>query len=524
MHAVDAKDVSRPDKRRRVLLCVAGVAACVAAAACAWRAGSPPRHPLQTAYWYWHHPYRLSSAERARLVDTGVSRLYVHAGTLQGAGVSRLRLAGAQQWPPASPVETWAVFRVHPGALGPLLAPGGAERAIALLREAHLPPYVRGVQWDVDVPTKRLRDYTRFLSGTRLKLRRPGGARLGQGVTALPDWLRVADYQLLCGAVDEVAPQFYGNRWPEPGKNPPALWEFESMLRGAATASAGARTWIGLPAYGRCLLTDAEGRPAGVRHDLDGGALLDDPSWHVRESGFRSAPLLGRRERQAYEDTVALTCDTAAPAGPLFAPPGTTLWFQWPRRAALRRSVDLLRDHAPPGVEGVCLFRWPAPGEPLALPVVDLSARHSSVVKGGIEAADENRAAGLLLDLRGTSDRVDVRVVNTGDDSPPPGELILLTVFPGGGTLSTAGTPRWQRGGEPVSELRADRALLARPFLRPGRAWEACRVARSPRPVRAVLRWRGEDGVWREVTAASRSEDGLSASTAQSARGARELE
>ena len=36
-----------------------------------------------------------------------------------------------------------------------------------------------------------------------------------------PDWLRSREYGALCGAVDEIAPQFYGNEWPRPGHRLP---------------------------------------------------------------------------------------------------------------------------------------------------------------------------------------------------------------------------------------------------------------------------------------------------------------
>src|ERR1041385_7949243 len=55
------------------------------------------RPPLGRAYWYWHHPFRISTADEATLQKPHVSRLYVHAGTVE-RGPEGLRVTSRQEW------------------------------------------------------------------------------------------------------------------------------------------------------------------------------------------------------------------------------------------------------------------------------------------------------------------------------------------------------------------------------------------------------------------------------------------
>ena len=332
-------------------------AAFLVAGAAVWgvtrlHAGTPP--PFQRAWWYWHHPFRLSQGEVAALRTAQCRRLYVHAGTLEPRA-GKLTLTSRQRWESPSPCALYAVVRVHPGSHPLLLRPEGPDTVAALLQNARLPAAVRGVQLDADIPTAQLGAYAAALD--RLRSRLPQSWTLS--VTALPDWLRSRDYPRLCAAVDEIAPQFYGNQWPEAGKKPPPLWETDDLLAQVQRSAAGrARVWVGLPAYGRCLVLDPRGRPIGVRHDLSPEPLLTDSAWSV-------AAAESRGDAVPVEDTLALRSERDTLAGPMAVAAGSSLWFQWPRAEALEsvtRGIEALRL---PGVAGACYFRWPAPGEPL---------------------------------------------------------------------------------------------------------------------------------------------------------------
>jgi hypothetical protein len=430
------------------------------------------RPALQRAWWYWHHPFRLSSAEVRDLRRADCARLYVHAGTLL-ARSGRLELKSPQRFESAAPCPLFAVLRVHPGAHALLLSPTGASQVSALLHQAQLPATVQGLQLDADIPTAGLVDYARLLAEVRRQL--PAGWELS--VTALPDWLGSGGYARVCDAVDEVAPQFYGNRWPVSGRKPPPLWETAGLTRQALQATAGrARAWIGLPAYGRCLVLDPQGRPAGVRHDLDPEQLLETSDWTVSASDTRTADGL------TVEDSLTLRAATDAMAGSLPVAPGASLWFQWPRIEALERTERELAALHAPGVAGVCYFRWPASAEPLAL----RPQPHAAA----------SRAHSLTLAFQKSADGMRLVVSNEGADAPrlPEGVRVSLT-----GDLRDVepdAPAEYRCGNSPCSSLRADRVLFSRALLRPGSHWTVCQVAQTGARLAAQLTWRdGEDRV-----------------------------
>jgi hypothetical protein len=86
-------------------------------------------------------------------------------------------------------------------------------------------------------------------------------------------------------------------------------------------------------------------------------------------------------------------------------------------------------------------------------------------------------------------------VRNTGSDSPVLGDDVTLAVAPPQGAEVLADGPvTWERGDEVASAVRGERAVFARPVLRPGRNWEACRVENARGSMRASVHWRGADG------------------------------
>jgi len=445
-----------------------------------WALSGQPRTAqpaFQRAWWYWHHPFRLSAAEVRDLKRSGCARLYVHAGTLMARGGS-LELTSPQRFASDAPCPLYAVLRVHPGAHPLLLSPAGPSQVARLLRAARLPAAVQGVQLDADIPTARLADYARLLDGVRREL--PTGWCLS--VTALPDWLGTRGYARVCDAVDEVAPQFYGNRWPIAGRKPPPLWETAELARGVERATAGrARAWIGLPSYGRCVVLDPHGQPIGVRHDLDPEDLMQAADWTVRSAATRTG------EELAVEDGLTLRASTDTLAGSLAVASGTSLWFQWPRIDALQRTERELADQHDPRLAGVCYFRWPAPGEPLAL----RSQPHTEAKPTGT----------LALTFQQSADGARLVVRNDGIDAPrlPDGIRVTLTGELADLEIEAA---EYRCGDAPCSPLRADRALCSRTLLRPGSQWIVCRLPHAGARLSAHVMWSDGQGAPHALTAA----------------------
>lgn len=439
---------------------------------------STARPALQRAWWYWHHPFRLSAADLRDLRQAECARLYVHAGTLVARN-GRLELTSPQRFESDAPCSLYAVLRIHPEANTLLLSPEGPARVRQLVDVAKWPGAVRGLQLDADIPTARLGEYARVLEVLRPQL--PSGWSLS--VTALPDWLGTRGYARVCDAVDEVAPQFYGNRWPVAGRQPPPLWETASLAGQVERATAGrARAWIGLPSYGRCLVLDPQGRPSGVRHDLDPEGLLDTADWTVSPTVARVEP-----DRSAVEDSLTLRAATETVAGTLPIDPGTTLWFQWPRVEALQRAEQELTALPVRGLAGVCYFRWPAPGEPLALRPQPHAARCP--------------VSPLSLSFQPTAEGTRLVARNSGFELPRLPEGVTVTLTGDITEVDAATHVDYRRGSEPCSPLRADRALLSRPLLRPGSEWTVCRLTRATGPVTAQLTWQDGERTSHSITA-----------------------
>jgi len=180
--------VSAGGKRsgRRGRLCL--LALLTSAAGAGWYAAARTEArpaPFRRAWWYWHHPFRLSSDEAARLRGAGCERLYVHAGDLAARG-GTLILTRPQRFESTPPCDLFLVLRVHPAAHDLLLGPAGAKEVAARLAALPAPAGVSGVQLDADVPTARLAEYARMLSTLRELLPQPWEL----SITALPDWLR----------------------------------------------------------------------------------------------------------------------------------------------------------------------------------------------------------------------------------------------------------------------------------------------------------------------------------------------
>ena len=451
------------------------------------RARQRQARPPRLAYWYWNHPFRLTATEEQTMREVGLDRLYVHAATLD-LREGQLQAIRVQSWRSDAPVPVWGVIRVHPRAHAILLSADGAAAAALALRAAHLPSSLAGLQWDADVPTRRLSDYARFLREFRQHL--PAGQELS--ATALPTWLESADYARVCAALDEIAPQFYGNHWPEDGRAPPPLWETDRLRQQISRAARyGTRVWVGLPAYGRCLVFDPAGQPVGVRHDLDPDMLLEDPIWSVQGSETRKARWDRDSQPVAVEEALALRAEDDALAGPIDLPAGSLLWFQWPRVSGLAEVARRVYATAPANVAGICYFRWPVEGEPLSLaPAAIGAARRGNQPSTDLRCEIEDSGRLRLL-----------TVVNHGSDSPALEGGIEVRISPAGGVqLLSPGAFVSRRGDSFASPLRAEQMTLSRPILRPGSVWRLGVLDSSAFEVNVTLRWQDDGGEWQSRT------------------------
>jgi hypothetical protein len=137
---------------------------------------------------------------------------------------------------------------------------------------------------------------------------------------------------------------------------------------------------------------------------------------------------------------------------------------------ALQRAEEALLASRDSRLAGVCYFRWPAPGEPLALNPQPQTAPSGASLAASVEK-------GRLV------------VRNRGADAPRLPEGVQVELIGRVFEIETNEPADYRRGASPCSPLRADRVRFSRPLLRPGSAWTICRLG-TEGPLQAHLTWR----------------------------------
>ncbi|MEO5924490.1 MAG: DUF3142 domain-containing protein [Bryobacteraceae bacterium] len=172
---------------------------------CGKAAKPRPTEPWATGFWVWN-------AEAAAPSSAIVDVLYVQAPFSDKVPKAR---------------EYWLTFRESNVCPNRIVSPAGQTTIYDPLGDrlvtANIPGWmdalkgrsVRGLQLDIDCPTRSLVDYAKFLAEVRKQL--PPGKELS--ITALLDWFRDGtDIAKVIEQVDEFVPQFYdvGNAYDDP--------------------------------------------------------------------------------------------------------------------------------------------------------------------------------------------------------------------------------------------------------------------------------------------------------------------
>ena len=455
--------------------------------------------------WYWHTPFRITEGERASLRRMGVRTLYVRAGTFSSDGKRAVTIL-PQHWETAAPgLEIVLTMNFDSGLVSHLetIPPETLARGVAdglRAARAKAPPSV-GFQLDVDCPTRLLPRYADLLRRVRRRLDAP------LSITALPTWLSASGFGEVAAAVDEVVPQFYENRTGrtldalEPVSDPAALGRGLARLR-----SLGVPCRVGLAAYGHALIYDPKGRLAGMYRGLSPEDALRHPALRFE----RADDLEGERR-------LVLRADAPDRQG---RGVGARIAYVLPTPAALRAQLAVYRAWAPPNARGPVLYRFPEPGEAMALPLSTVEAALAGRrALPGLAVDLKARAAPWALIAPGRQDvrppmtlRVRATAVGVGPSKAEPGAVQVLvrldrpgiaSVAPGDfdsaevGTLDEGG--RFVRG----SGLRADVALLRRGGVLPGETLRSGPVETvADGATSAAVEWavRGPDGNARGVS------------------------
>lgn len=314
----------------------------------------------QVGYWLWDHYGSRGSFEK-----TAVDVLYFHAVRL-----ARIHYAGPATWsafgswpddlPRAN--EYWVVFRAEEGGIPDGSAAKQLAREVADLQKEASKRGARlsGIQLDIDSPTSQLHDYALPLRLVKNEL--PKGVALS--ITGLLDWFRpgtaVAE---VVAAVDEFVPQFYDTEHSlGHGK---ISTQIQAAKWGPQFNRFGKRYKIGISTFGRAQIQE---HPRNTRSNGVGlRASWISPDLAPRDIALAPGFELEASTNPAGERLLRYKATQKTQVGYQNWERGTQVEFVLATPESVRDSVARARQlggHC----AGVIFFRWPTPGETMALP------------------------------------------------------------------------------------------------------------------------------------------------------------
>lgn len=428
----------------------------MAAAGCGKKRSPAP--PPEVGMWYWHTPFKLTDADRTDLKAIGAGTLYVRAGTLATDG-QKIKTILPQRWE-SKYADVVLTFNFHPGLVSHLeemtpeaLANGAADCiAAATKKAADNGIAAKGVQLDIDCPTRLLPRYAQILRQVRARL--PKGQTLS--ITALPTWLTSKNFAEVADAVDYVVPQFYEGRTGRTVDRVEPITDPEGLKKGLERLEKlGRPCYVGLATYGHALEYDEAGRLVSIYHGLSAEDALRHPALEPVRSTAMDAN--GRPSddpaKTVGEDLLLLRAVANDPQG---RGKGHMLAYVLPTPAMVRRQLTAFAKDRPQSAKGYILYRFPEPGESMALPLASIrdalankppkievvpgfkvKTEPWALIDGGSDAERPPRQVTLTLDAIGntpsqadrqaveifvTLDRPGLEGVATGDfDEAQPG-------------------------------------------------------------------------------------------------------
>jgi hypothetical protein len=448
--------------------------------------------------WYWHTPFRVTDAERAELRKMGVTTLYVRAGTFTTDG-RRAKVVLPQRWE-TKPGRLRVVLTLNfdPGLVSHLeeiplrsLAADvgvGIDGALDQAKAAGIE--AEGVQLDVDCPTRLLPRYAELLRAIRPHV--PGSF----SITALPTWLASDEVAEVADAVDFLVPQFYEGRTGRTVADLQPVSDAGSIRRGLARLKRlGRPCYVGIAAYGHAMLYDRAGRLAAMYRGLGPGDALRHPSLRFEAGG----PL-----GESGEDRLVLRAVHPDANG---QGAGFRIAYTLPTPEMVRRQMDAFRASRPANALGMILYRFPEPGEAMALPLPSVrAALAGEAPKPSLRVRVATRAVpwaaiGASAPLRRTPRDVSLvaEIAGTTGTAAVPGAISLLVEFdrhglegiaPGDFDVARLGSVDPDGRFAPCPPARADAVLFQRHYARSGERLRSGAIELgADGPERARVRW-----------------------------------
>ena len=418
---------------------------------------------VSISFWAWKTALP-ESVELSGVEDkAGTTKLFVRAGQMDLNDGEVTRTRPAKGTLPES-VEVHLVYNATRGLLRSIESVD-AEKLAAAIAKAFAEDVdrfgsakVKGIQLDLDFPTRLLPQYERTLISLRSKL--PNEIRIS--ITGLPTWMSSVDLKPLLNTVDFWTPQLYGAEIPAHIGQPIPISSAREVRRATIAAREFEKPFMaGLAAYGYAIQYDKNGDLVELRGDLDIARMSADDSFEmVSQERLGSGAGNSRKVFRAKKDAVLDGLVIAA---------GESLVFDSPTTDSLREAGRIVRDEAGESFLGICVFRLPAADDTTNLRLREI-----------VDALRDLPATnGIDITAKHSEGIAQITVTNTGSFSSLAHDALAIQIVvpPGSvrGVLSNAGFNGFETlcstgSGVPTkcSSLRANVIRLTRNSWRPG--------------------------------------------------------
>lgn len=322
-----------------------------------WRPGDLP-----VAFWAWQSRAPRQTDVDAAIRQTGASALFVRAGQIDSESGRPRRIRALTGAMPKN-IELHLVYNATRDFLSNFetLSPEDVASTITdsfandAGRAAAEQASLDGLQLDIDVPTRLLREYARLLRLVRERL--PAEARLS--ITGLYTWMASPSLKEALWQVDFWIPQCYGAAIPDRliSRQPIAS---PKLVAGAVARARelGRPFYAGLAAYGYAIHYARDGSLLALRGDLDPEVVAQpDGLVPVERNRFSET---GRQEASSgewrYVHRAPFDCVTDGTQ----VRAGESMLLDVPTSASLRECARAAREHGGKKLLGLCVFRLPS--------------------------------------------------------------------------------------------------------------------------------------------------------------------
>jgi hypothetical protein len=193
-------------------------------------------------------------------------------------------------------------------------------------------------------------------------------------ITSLPTWFSSRDLRDLVRQVDFYCPQFYETWIGRTLAAAQPVSDLRALRNGLEAARRlGKPFYAGIPAYGHAFMFDDQGQLRGMYRGMSVTEAMRHPSFRLARawSADSSANIATTPRQWIGEEFVDFVAISPSAAGKGL---GYHLLYSLPTAKMLSSNLAIVRERRPQNCLGVTIFRSPAPGESMALPLPTLQA------------------------------------------------------------------------------------------------------------------------------------------------------